>query len=319
MVHQGPPPPRSRRTTASDPRRPWRDEERPDDEEYPPWAGPGIIPRYADHPERERRRLGPPAGRDTDPGRRGRPPGRGRLVRGRTGTRTGASRTRRVRRVIWGGAVAIVVLILAGLAAEEFLVGHHPPTAAPDGLVTTFQPGEFKTVPNACSSVTTATLDQYLPGHRRRVVPRSLFGRAQSLCDWSVDAQPRYRVLQVTVQAYAPTGLASGNGSATAAATDAYSQARAQRAHPSKATHLPRATMTALTGLGNSAFAALQTPSAGGATTDMVTVVARRRNVLITVMMDGLVTKDGRYGPVSPVKLRAGAVAAVRDILAQLR
>ena len=92
-------------------------------------------------------------------------------------------------------------------------------------MVTTFQPGELKTVPNACSAVTAATLNQYLPGSRRVVTPRSLYGSAQSLCDWTLDAKPMYRVLEVTVRAYAPSGLASGNGSATFAAKDAYQQA----------------------------------------------------------------------------------------------
>ena len=43
-------------------------------------------------------------------------------------------------------------------------------------------------------------------------------------CDWTLDHKPVYRLLQVTAQAYAPSGLASGNGSATSAAKDAYAQ-----------------------------------------------------------------------------------------------
>ena len=80
-------------------------------------------------------------------------------------------------------------------------------------------------MPNACSAVTAATLSQYLPGRPARGRPESLYGSAQSLCDWTLDAKPLYRVLEVTVQAYAPSGLASGNGSATFAAKDAYQQA----------------------------------------------------------------------------------------------
>jgi hypothetical protein len=210
-----------------------------------------------------------------------------------------------------------VLLIAAGVGYE--LTHHSSPAPRPDSVVTTFQPGEFKTVPNACSAVTAATLNQYLPGSKRRVVaPKSLDGSAQSLCDWTLDARPLYRVLEVTVQAYAPSGLASGNGSATFAAKDAYQQSSLLRSHPPKATHLPRATVSRITGLGSSAFAALQVPSAGGDTTNLVTMVVRDHNVLITVITEGPARLRGGYARVSPADLQAAAVAAARDILAQV-
>src|SRR5215468_3113126 len=249
VVQQGPPPPRSGRVPPGRARRDWSDDDYSDDgEEYPPWAVPGMVPRWADHEGRRLRdRPGDTAGeagtehqaRRRAPDGDAPPAGRGRSARGRA-----AASARRSRRTvyIWGGALVAVLLIVAGVGYEYL---HRPrPQPAPDSLVTTFQPGEFKTVPNACSAVTAATLNQYLPGSRRVVTPKSLYGRAQSLCDWTVDAKPLYRVLAVTVRAYAPSGLASGNGSATSAAKDAYQQVTLAKTHPPKATHLPKAAVS---------------------------------------------------------------------------
>jgi hypothetical protein len=217
-------------------------------------------------------------------------------------------------------AIAAVVAIAVAVVEVPRLLPHHPAPNPFGNLVTTFLPGETRTVPNACTTVTAATLNQYLPGTRRMVVPHSLNGRAQSMCDWSVDAPPMYRLLDVTVQAYAPSGLASGNGSATNAAVDAYRQALQQKTSPPKASHQPRATVTGLPGDGSAAFSALQVPVAGGDKTDLITVVIRQRNVLITVVFDGLAhSPGGKYGPVSEPQLQAGAVAAARDILTGLR
>src|SRR5262249_57394479 len=95
VVQQGPPPPRSGRVPPGRPRRDWSDRDYADDEEYPPWAVPGTVPRRADHDERERRRLrGRPGGTDGEAGggrqaRRRAPDGdapsggRGRSARGR--------------------------------------------------------------------------------------------------------------------------------------------------------------------------------------------------------------------------------------------
>jgi len=307
------------------PRRDWSDGDYADDEEYPPWAVPGTVPRRADHDEHERRRLRDrPAGTaetgTATPARRrapdgdAAPGGRGRSARGRP-----AASARRGRRAayIWGGALVAVLLIVAGVGYEYL---HRPsPHPVPDSLVTTFQPGEFKTVPNACTAVTAATLNQYLPGSRRVVTPRSLYGSAQSLCDWTLDAKPVYRVLELTVRAYAPSGLASGNGSATFAAKDAYQQASQAKTHPPRATHLPRATVVKVPGLGSSAFAALQVPSAGGDKTNLLTVVVRDRNVLVTVVSQGPARAGGGYQPVSPAALQAAAAAAARDVLAAMR
>lgn len=323
MAQQGSRPPRSARVPAAGrSRETWPGEANTDtDEQDPPWAGPGIAPRWAGRQPGEHGRGRAPhpdrgAGDGALPGGNGGP-----ASRSGSRSRAALARARRTRRtrVIWGSALALVLAVGAGTGVLLTLAHHGDVQRNPDGLVTTFLPGEFRTVPSACSAVTAQTLDHYLPGKRRRVVPHSLFGSAESLCDWSVDAPPMYRLLEVTVQAYAPTGLASGNGSATAAARDAYEQALAEKVTPPKKSHLPKATVSHLHGLGDSAFAALQVPSAGGDTTDLMTVVVRDRNVLITVVFDGLAhTGNGRYGPVSTATLQSGAVSAARDVLARL-
>jgi hypothetical protein len=233
-------------------------------------------------------------------------------------SRKAAARSRRRSRItwVWGAAALAVVLIVAGVL---FLTGRHE--AAPvsnDGFVTTFQPGEFKTVPSACTAVTSATLNQYLPGKRRMVAPHSLDGNAQSLCNWTLDAPPVYRVLSVTAQAYAPSGLATGNGSATFAAIDAYQQALATMRHPLRTTHLPVATVTPLHSVGTVAYAALQIVRARGLATDLETVVARDHNVVVTVVMQGPHVRSGRYHAAQQSELQSGAIAAAKNVVASL-
>jgi len=272
--------------------------------------GPAQSPR----PSRPARwtRPGRPGG--PDDGDQPAPPAqrpRGRLA---------AARARKTRRgvYLWASVVVVVVVIAGGTLL--LLTRKHTPAPLPGQIVSSFLPGEFQTVPNACSAVSTATLDQYLPGQRTKVVPSSLDGSSDSLCDWTLDARPLYRLLDVEAQAYAPNGLASGNGSATFAAIDAYQQAVAEKANPPKASHLPKATVTTIHGLGTAAFSAFQVSTTGGDDTDLLTVVVRDRNVLITVMLEGLDhSSTGGYGPVSASQLRTGALAAARDILARVK
>jgi hypothetical protein len=229
-------------------------------------------------------------------------------------SRKAAARSRRRSRVtwVWAGAAVAVVLIVAAVVVR--LSGNQAAPVSHNGFVTTFQRGEFKTVPNSCTAVTSATLGQYLPGKRRMVAPRSLNGSAQSLCNWTLDAPPMYRVLEVNAQAYSPSGLATGNGSATNAAIDAYQQALTTMRHPLRATHLPPATVTELHGLGTAAFAALQVVLARGYSTDLETVVARDHNVVITVVMQGPHARSGRYRAAAQSELQSGAIAAATDI-----
>ena len=339
MAEQGSPPPRSGRLPPAGRRgesrvtgrRSW-DEQFDADEEYPPWAGPGVTPRWADHETRQRRAQGrpggsygghravedhpPPAGTGWDDGDEF--PDHEHVAPG-SRSRKAAARSRRRSRIvwIWGGAAVAVALIVTGVLV--MLGGGQPAPEPGAGFVTTFQRGEFKTVPGACKAVTSATLNQYLPGKRRMVAPHSLNGNAQSLCNWTLDAPPVYRVLSVTAQAYAPSGLATGNGSATSAAIDAYGQALATMRHPLRTTHLPVATVTPLHSVGTVAFVALQTVRTRGLSTDLETVVARDHNVVVTVVMQGPHSPSGRYHAAQQAELQSGAIAAAKDVVASLR
>ena len=353
MAQQGPRPPRSGRLSPRGDRQ-WNDDHYPDDddEELPPWAGLAVDPRWAQGSTRGKRHAparpdsgrGAPAGYDDpdapagyqEPPSHGEPSGYGgpsgysapaeydeepgefppSPVRPRG--RQAAARARRNRRSIylWGGVLAVAVLIGVGV---WFLVsGGSKPAAAPSPLVTTFLPGEFRTVPNACTAVTAGTLNRYLPGKRVVASPNSLDGGEASLCSWTLDHRPLYRLLNVQVQAYTPNGLASGDGSATFAAIDGYTAALAQKTSPPKATHLPKATITTMSGLGTKAFSALQITGSSGLKTDLVTVVVRDRNVVLTAVLQGNSGRGG-YGAVSPAQLQAGAVAAARDVIAGLK
>ena len=140
-----------------------------------------------------------------------------------------------------------------------------------------------------------------LAGPGRAGVPAARSaGSAESACDWTIDQAPVYRLLQLSLLAYAPNGLASGDGSATNAAIDAYTEAEQALANPPRDSADPRAAVTALDGLGNEAFSAAQVFRRGGAVTDVATVVVRYHNVVVTVTLNGLDHSNrGAYGPVS--------------------
>jgi hypothetical protein len=333
VAQQGPQPPRSSRLSARGNSPRWNEADYPDDsEEPPPWAGPAVDPQWADGRGRRGRPPAPPQpdaryqdARYPDPGQRAAeyspPPADDDDLpapRVRPRGRQAAARARRTHRRIylWGGVLVVAAVIGGGL---YLLLGRsHPPAKQPDAMVTTLLPGEFRTTPNACSAVSAATLGQYLPGKRTVASPASLDGGAASLCSWTLDARPIYRLLNVQAQAYSPNGLASGDGSATNAAIDAYAQALAQKTNPPKKTHLPKALITPIAGLGSKAFSAFQKIKAGGITTDQLTVVVRDRNVLVTVVFEGDSGRGG-YHAVPVSQLSAGAVASARDVLSQLK
>jgi hypothetical protein len=259
----------------------------PEQEPLPPWADlPSVRPR----------RAGPGPGDDDDEERRA--PSR---------AERGVARRRRR----WLITAAALVAVAGGITAAALLPGRPAPApVVPDGLITTFQPGELQTVPNACRSVPAATVQHYLPGRVTTASPLQVGGSAESACDWTLDQPPVYRLLQLNVLAYAPNGLASGNGSATSAAIDAYAQADQALAHPAQNSAEPRATVTALDGLGDQAFSAVQVFRRGGAVTDVATTVVRYHNVVVTVTVNGLDHSNrGSYGPVSAATLSAAALA----------
>jgi hypothetical protein len=204
--------------------------------------------------------------------------------------------------VVVAGAVIAVVLLTGG--------GPGPAAVTPGTLITTFQPGELRQVPNACDSVPAATVRQYLPGKVSQSSPLPVDGAAESACNWTVDQAPVYRLMELNILAYAPNGLASGDGSATFAAIDAYDSTLQDTTSPPKNSPDPRATVTTLPGFGNQAFSAQQVFRVGGAVTDAATVVVRYHNVVVTVTLDGLEhSNHGSYGPVSETQLSAAALA----------
>jgi hypothetical protein len=275
------------------------------EKDLPPWAGPGG---YRTGPADDW--SGPPEGESSLPAEDR--PGR------RQGRRAAATRARKSRRrLIFAGAVVVAgVLVILGVLGKLPFQSTPAPAPAGSGLVTTFQRGELRSVPNACDAVSSATLSQYLPG-KVAEVSQALGNSAESQCTWTLDARPDFRVLTVTSQAYAPSLLASGDGSATFSAIDAYGQQLQTMQHPPKATKEPQAQIGGAVGLGQAAFTAFQVFHAGGVITDEVTVVTRERNVVITVAMQGE-EHGGGFGPVPAATLRAAALAAAHEALAQL-
>jgi hypothetical protein len=255
--------------------------------------------------------AGPDADSDEDvPGAPPRAPGE-RALRA-------AARRRRRWLVVGGG----VVVVAAAVLTVVLLVGRQPGPApvTPGALITTFQPGELRQVPDACHAVPAATVQQYLPGKAKVASPLPVNGSAESACDWTIDQPPVYRLMEVNLLAYAPNGLASGDGSATFAAIDAYDLALQDVQTPPKHSPAPPATVQTLPGFGNQAFSAMQVFNVEGAVTDVATVTVRYRNVVVTVTLDGLEHSNrGTYGPVSKSQLAAAALAFAQAAEASLR
>ena len=235
--------------------------------------------------------------------------------------RRAAARARKYRRRLLAAAGAVVAVVAITAAAlwvtKTWPFPGQQAVAAGSPLVTTFQRGEFRSVPNACDAISPALLGQYLPGKVAQV-SQALGSTTQSECTWTLDHRPDFRVLTVSSQAYAPSLLASGDGSATASATDAYGQVLQGLRNPPRSSKQPRAQLGAAVGLGRYAFTALQVFHVAGVPTDEVTVVVRDRNVLIDVTMQGQEHGDG-FRPVPVATLRAAALAAAHEVLAGLR
>jgi hypothetical protein len=229
-----------------------------------------------------------------------------------------AAARRRRRWFVLGGSVAVVIgAVLAVVVLTRG--GPGPASVTPNALITTFQPGELRQVPDACRAVPAATVQQYLAGTPKVASPLQVNGSLESACNWTVDKPPRYRLMQLSLNAFAPNGLASGNGSATRAAIDAYAVALQDMRHPPKGAPARKATVQVLPGFGNEAFSALQVFHVGGAVTDVATVVVRYRNVVVTATLNGLAhSKGGDYGPVSQPQLAAAAMAFARAAEASL-
>ena len=261
-------------------------------EPIPQWAGPDA--QAEDEDQAPDGRAGRPAARDQSRG----PGGRAR--------RAAARRRRR-----WLIMAAGLVVLAGGVTAAVVVPGGSAPApVVPGGLITTFQPGELQTVPNACGTVPAPTVQQYLPGQAKQASPLPVGGTAESACNWTIDRAPVYRLLELNLLAYAPSGLASGDGSATQAAIDAYSQSLQSLQDPPKNSADPPAAVTPVNGLGNQAFSATQVFRRGGAVFDVTTVVVRYHNVIVRATLNGLEHSNrGTYGPVSMPQLSAAALA----------
>lgn len=297
------------------------------DAELPPWAGPDDYqPRSAGVPRRGAPSRPDDEQYDDDPGGYRQadsdlgelPSAAGPRRASRRRGRAAATRLRKSRRRVyrWCG-VAIALCVIAAVITA--LVTHHTPK--PALYVTSLQPGEFKSVPDACTSVSTTVLNRYLPAPGRTSTSE-LSGSTYSQCSFTVDRKPTFLVLEVTARAYQPFAAASAAGSApgsaSASAQDDYAQVA--RDLKKRVIHSPlsAAQISALPGLGQQAFVAVQSERVSGIDSEKVTVVIRQRNVLVTVWETGQESGQG-FGPVPVSTLRAGAVAAARDVMAKAR
>ena len=228
-------------------------------------------------------------------------------------------RTRK-RLYIITGAVALVA-IAAIVALVVNFTGGKSGKVGFSSLVTTFLPGEIQKVPDACKAVSPAVLSQYLPGGQPAVAFPPLNGGTDSQCTWTLDMSPTYRVIEVDISAFSPSGLASGNGSATFAASDSYAADLQTMQKPPASSGQPVATTTDIPGLGTAAFSATQVFDRNGTVAYKATVFARYHNVIVTAVVNGLnkaSTDKGTYGPVSMDELKAAALEAAREAVAQL-
>ena len=237
----------------------------------------------------------------------------------RRGQRRSRGRGKRRGPLFWAVPAAVVIVVVVVIVVLIVPGRSTPATVTPGSLITTFLPGEVQKVPDACPSVPAATVDGYLSGRPKVATPPSLDGPLGSQCDWTLDVRPVYRLLQLDIQAYTPNGLASGDGSATFAAIDGYAEAMQQKQDPAPVTGAPRAQVTVLPKLGTAAFTATQVYAVGGAVTDVATTVIRYRNVLITVVLNGLDrSNNGGYGPVAMPQLSAASLAIAQSAYAKL-
>jgi hypothetical protein len=227
---------------------------------------------------------------------------------------------RKRRRLLIGGGVVVALAI----AVTVYLLSGGPGAAnlGFGSFVTNFLPGELQSVPDPCTTVPAATLNQYLPGKTSQAAP-PLNSGANTECTWTLDKSPIYRVLQVQLQAYSPSGLASGDGSATFAAEDAFQSLENGFVKPGPKSGQPPATVTSLAGLPGgsetSAFQATEVFNRGGAIMDVANVLVRYRNVIITVVVDGLnQSSGGKTYTASMSDLTAAANAVGKEMASQI-
>jgi hypothetical protein len=222
-------------------------------------------------------------------------------------------------------AGSVAGALVVGAAAYYVVKPGHSNAPGFGGLINSFLPGELQSVPNACTAVPTAMLSQYLPGNNAKNTKQAnppLNTGANTQCTWTLDNSPTYRVLMVNLQAYAPSAL-YGNGSATFAAETSYTSFEQGFAKPGPKSGEPAATVTDLTGMpggtDTSAFVATQVFDRGGSTTDVASVLVRYRNVIVTVVLNGLDRSNkGSYGPVAMGDLSSAAKTIAQRVATQV-
>ena len=258
-----------------------------EDDAPPPYAPPGSVP-----PRDEPRAPG------------------GRVLGGRVlGGRARAAARRRRR---WLIMIAGLVVVAGGVTAAIVVPGGPGPApVTPDGLITTFQPGELQTVPDACGTVPAATVQHYLPGQVKQASPLPIDGSAGSACDWTIDHAAGLPAARAQ-----PAGLRAERAGQRGRQRHLRRDRRLQPdpadpAGPAQEHSAePKATVSTLSGLGDEAFSATQVFSRGGAVTDVATVVVRYHNVVVSVTLNGLEHSNrGSYGPVSLSDLSSAALA----------
>ena len=226
--------------------------------------------------------------------------------------RAAATRLRKSRRRVYRWCAVAIVVCVVGAVTAVLATSSSP---KPQLYVTALQPGEFTSVPSACTSVSASLLARYVPGSHRTTT-KQFAGPTLSQCTFTVDAKPVFRLLEVTAQAWQPFAAASGNGSASANARDNLAVTRAALAAPVKNSPLSPAQITPLAKLGQQAFSAYQRETAGNIVSDVVTVVVLERNVLVTVQLSA--QRSPGFSPTPVSTLRAGAAAAARGVLAKV-
>lgn len=227
-------------------------------------------------------------------------------------------RKRRRSLVMVGAAVVVIAAVISVVLLNQ---GGGQAANISGDFITSFQPGELRGVPNACAAIPAATVQQYLPGQVKEAAPQPINSNlgSGSACNWTLDHQPTYRLLEVNLLAYSPNGLPAGNGSATSAATDAYSQQYQNLQTPPKGTVGGQPSVQTLTGIGDGAFSAIQVFHVGGAVSDTATVVIRFHNVIVQAELSGLEhSNKGHYGPVNQSQLSQGALAFAQAAYASL-
>ncbi len=322
----------------------WRDFDAfsPDaDSDLPPWAEPSLYRarpggtqlRPPPSARREGRHSAPAESAEEDPVT-GEPSASGIGASGigasgigasgiggariRRHSRAAQTRLRKSRRRVyrWGGVAIAACVVAAGIA----VLVSRPSPKPPLPYVTHLLPGEFKSVPDACTAISPAVLNDALPAANRKIA-QTASGGGESQCSFTVDKKPDFLVLEVTAQAFQPFAAASGDGSASQNALDTFKAARQSLAHPAKHSPIPPATITDLPGTGQQAFMAFEVESGSGTSKiddDVAIVTILERNVLITVSLQGQESGQG-FGPVAPAILQAEAQHVAGNMLAKVK